>query len=402
MASHLEQALDQADAHITLTFVDASLNPEPEQMVRISEISKPPVNANKPGIIAAASTISRPPMDVVGANLKALEAKATSDEISKPLLNNVKEPACIARTSTSAASMDAIDMKLKGVKESEGAVVSLITTVGKRKRCFAQTDDRVAKVCKPNIGVQVQKNVTSEISKSVLCDGLEPCTNAATSPSTPSMDAIDMYLKGVNEKRPVASLPTTTLNSCFAQTGPVPKLRKTKICLQVSKKLRHLTKADESLKSGDRAMKRYIKLLDMDLPGGDRSSVRDACLALNPLLNTNNLSKIECFMRHRGLHVLYEMLRYFLPIFEGRPVLRKLMKALQHLHDPNRLGVEHMACDAPRFCMLKFSKLLFDLSEHEDPEVRTRARSFQGLRFSIPKMHPSHAKCCSWERRTRH
>jgi hypothetical protein len=32
--------------------------------------------------------------------------------------------------------------------------------------------------------------------------------------------------------------------------------------------------------------------------------------------------------------------------------------------------------------------------------VRTTARSFQGLRFSIPQRHPSHAKCCSWERRT--
>ena len=294
------------------------------------------------------------------------------------------------------------------------------------------------KVCKPNIGVQVQEKVTSDIIKSTLGDANEPCTSAAASPSTPSMDAIDMYLKGVKEKRPMASLP------CFAQTGPVAKLRKTKTRLQVHKKLRRLIKPDESLKCGDHAMKRYIKLLDMDLPGGDRSSVRDACLAFNPLLNTNSLSKIECFMRHRGLHVLYEMLRYFLPIFEGRPVLRKVMKALQHPHDRNRLGVEHMymlnilrscrfckafislrglaypqiwvenvgasrtailcvhASDAPRFCMLKFSKLLFDLSEHEDPEVRTRARSFQGLRFSIPKMHPSHAKCCSWERRTRH
>ena len=86
-----------------------------------------------------------------------------------------------------------------------------------------------------------------------------------------------------------------------------------------------MVRADESLKSGDRAMKQYIKLLDMDLPGGDRTSVRDACLALGFLLNTNKLSKIECFMRHKGLDVLYEMLRYFQPTFEGRPVMRKLL-----------------------------------------------------------------------------
>jgi hypothetical protein len=69
MASHLEQAVDQADAHITLTFMDASLNPESEQMVRISEISKSST------IIAATSTISRPPMDALGANLKALKGR---------------------------------------------------------------------------------------------------------------------------------------------------------------------------------------------------------------------------------------------------------------------------------------------------------------------------------------
>ena len=125
-------------------------------------------------------------------------------------------------------------------------------------------------------------------------------------------------------------------------------------------------------------------------------------MALNPLLNTKNVSKIERFMRHGGLYVLYEMLRYFLPIFEGRPVLRKLLRALQHLQDRRMLGVERLQCDAPRFCIVKFSKLLYDLSEHEDLEVRTTARSFQGLRFSISPRHPSHAKCRWWEHRTRH
>ena len=72
---------------------------------------------------------------------------------------------------------------------------------------------RVAKVCKPNIGVQVQENVTSDISKPILVDANEPRTSAATPPSTPSMDAIDMYLMSVKEKRPVASLPTATLKS---------------------------------------------------------------------------------------------------------------------------------------------------------------------------------------------
>lgn len=60
-----------------------------------------------------------------------------------------------------------------------------------------------------------------------------------TSPSTPSIDAIQMYLMGVKEKGPVAPLPSTTLKSCFAQIGHAAKPRKTKTCLQVHKELRH-------------------------------------------------------------------------------------------------------------------------------------------------------------------
>ena len=72
---------------------------------------------------------------------------------------------------------------------------------------------RVVKVCKPNIGVQVQEKVTSDISKPILVDANEPRTSAATPPSTPSMDAIEMHFMGVEEKRPVASLPTAMLKS---------------------------------------------------------------------------------------------------------------------------------------------------------------------------------------------
>ena len=140
MTLHLEQAMDQADAHITLSFVD-----------------------------------------VLDVNLKVMKEMATSEN-NKPLVYNVNEP---ARTSTSVASIDAIDMNLKGPQ------ASLIRMADNRKCCFArQRDDHVAKVHKPNVSVQVKEKVT-------------PTSKA-------SMDAHDMYSKGVKgSEDPVVLLITT-------------------------------------------------------------------------------------------------------------------------------------------------------------------------------------------------
>lgn len=73
MASHFDQAMDQANVHITLSFAVVSLNPKTEQMVRISKISKPLSNANKPCIIATTSTISLHSVDILDVNLKAMK-----------------------------------------------------------------------------------------------------------------------------------------------------------------------------------------------------------------------------------------------------------------------------------------------------------------------------------------
>ena len=163
--------------------------------------------------------------------------------------------------------------------------------------------------------------------------------------------------------------------------------------------LQELVIEDRRLKSGDHAIKGYILLLELELHGLDRrrSYMGDTvCVLLDPLLNTTDLSVLECFMTHKGLHVLCDMLQHSRRIFEARHVVCKLMEILQHLHGRNMLIVERMQCDAPRFCMVDLSKLLSDLSEHEDAEVRTLARRFEEFRTSIPRWHASHAKCWAW------
>lgn len=166
--------------------------------------------------------------------------------------------------------------------------------------------------------------------------------------------------------------------------------------------LQGLVNKDGSLKNGHHAIKGYIQLLqlELELHGLDRrrSYMGDStvCVLLNPLLSTTELSVLECFILRKGLHVLFDMLQHFQPVVEARHVLCKLIKILQHLHGLNMLVVERVLCDAPRFCMESFSKLHFNLPEHEDAEVRAVAHRFLGLTFSIPRWHASHAKCWAW------
>jgi hypothetical protein len=219
-------------------------------------------------------------------------------------------------------------------------------------------------------------------------------------------------------ERAMTADPRTTHLSCTSRGSVVPKPEQMKVTTKITKllmvdnaylkeeeggevllgELQELVNEDRSLKSGYRAIEGYVRLLRLELEL-QRSYVGESdtvCVLLDPLLNTPELSVLECFMTHKGLHVLYDMLQHFRLVFEARHVVCKLAGILQHLHGRNVLVVERIPCDAPRFCMENFSKLLFDLSEHEDAEVRTVARRLSRLRLSIPRWHASHAKCWAW------
>lgn len=161
-----------------------------------------------------------------------------------------------------------------------------------------------------------------------------------------------------------------------------------------------LRERNGSLKSGEQVMESYIMVLGLEAQE-QSVNVGDTCLLLDPLLRTHESSVLGCFMKHHGLHRLHALLRRFCQhkFEEGRSVIRKILRILQHLENCEMLTVEHMTCHPPVFCVHKFCKLLLKLAEyHEDSHVRTLACSFQGLRFnvSIP-LHPAHEKCWWWE-----
>ena len=161
-----------------------------------------------------------------------------------------------------------------------------------------------------------------------------------------------------------------------------------------------LRERNGSLKSGEQVMNSYILILRLHIHG-QSVNVGDTCLLLDPLLRTHKSSVLECFMKHQGLHTLHRLLQRFCQhkFVEGRSVIRKILRILQHLENCEMLTVKHMTCQPPLFCVHKLWKLLFKLAKyHEDSEVRTLACSFQELRFSIwIQPHSAYEKCWWWE-----
>ena len=165
--------------------------------------------------------------------------------------------------------------------------------------------------------------------------------------------------------------------------------------------VRALRERNGSLKSGEQVMESYLQMLGIEIHQEQPVNVGDTCLLLDPLLRTHDSSVLGCFMNHYGLHTLHALLRRFCQhrFVEGRAVIRKILRILQHLENCEMLTAEHMTCHPPHFCVLKLCKLLYKLAEdHEDSDVRALASSFQGLRFSVwIQLHPTHKKCLWWE-----
>ena len=189
--------------------------------------------------------------------------------------------------------------------------------------------------------------------------------------------------------------PINTSTSMAKALGKNVSFRALKVELVCS-----LRERNGSLKSGERVMESYILMLGLEVQE-QSVNVGDTCLLLDPLLRTHESSVLRCFMKHHGVHRLHALLRRFCQhkFEEGRSVIRKILRILQHLENHEMLTLEHMTCHPPVHCVHMLCRLLFKLAEyHEDSDVRTLACTFQGLRFNVwIQVHPAHEKCWWWE-----
>uniref|UniRef100_A0A7I4BUC1 Uncharacterized protein n=1 Tax=Physcomitrium patens TaxID=3218 RepID=A0A7I4BUC1_PHYPA len=159
----------------------------------------------------------------------------------------------------------------------------------------------------------------------------------------------------------------------------------------VEEKLGELTNEFGGLRKQKDAAKQYLKLLVLtaasggNVNGAAACSARDLSMLLEALLKTQKSSLLKDIMDKNGLQMFHNLLKQFRKSFEKRPILRKLLKVLDHLAKRRVLTVEHIF-SPPRSGNECFSDTLFDLSRHDDMEVQNMARNFRKL-YVPPRPH---------------
>ena len=123
-------------------------------------------------------------------------------------------------------------------------------------------------------------------------------------------------------------------------------------------------------------------------------SARSLSILLTVVLNTTSKSLLTAiFLKKKGLQVLAAMLIILQHSFQMTPILRLTLRVLQHLENRQVLRGAKLTCSAPHFCTHDFSQILYDLTKHSDPQVQALAKTFQKVRFHMPRCHRTHNKC---------
>ncbi|KAL3678466.1 hypothetical protein R1sor_021422 [Riccia sorocarpa] len=153
----------------------------------------------------------------------------------------------------------------------------------------------------------------------------------------------------------------------------------------VQDKLDDLLDDTGGLKKKKDVPRQYLRLLLLSTASGDNEkessgcSVRDVSLLLEALLRTWSRSVLSDIMKNNGLRVLHTFIKQLRWQWDKTPILRKLMKVLEHLSS-DRVGVltqNMINSAAPSRRVESFSESLFELTRHRDPEVCVMARRFR-------------------------
>ncbi|KAL2610014.1 hypothetical protein R1flu_028587 [Riccia fluitans] len=155
----------------------------------------------------------------------------------------------------------------------------------------------------------------------------------------------------------------------------------------VQEKLDDLLDDTGGLKKKKDVPKQYLRLLYylLSIASGDNEkdasacSVRDISLLLEALLRTWSRSVLSGIMKMNGFRMLHGFIKQLRWQWDKTPILRKLMKVLEHLSS-DRVSVltqNMINSAAPNQGIESFSESLFELTRHRDPEVCLMARRFR-------------------------
>jgi hypothetical protein len=123
---------------------------------------------------------------------------------------------------------------------------------------------------------------------------------------------------------------------------------------EVEEKLGEMSDSRGGLRNRRDAAKQYLKLLVLTATSGDSvngtaaCSMRDLSLLLEGLLQTNKGAVLKDIMNKNGLQIFHNLIKQFRRQWEKIPILRKLLKVLEHLAIHKVLTVEHIYANPPR------------------------------------------------------
>ena len=142
----------------------------------------------------------------------------------------------------------------------------------------------------------------------------------------------------------------------------------------------------------------YLKLLSKAVC---TQSNRHLSIVLEAILKTNSKSTLTKAFMHKsaaevtGLHILIALLCKIQSNKLMTAIVRKGLRVLQHLQKHGVVEGKYLVVCTRHFCTHTISKLLFDLTKHEDDPVRMLALTFQKLRYEIPREHhATHVTIC--------
>ncbi|XP_051139160.1 histone-lysine N-methyltransferase ASHH2 isoform X2 [Andrographis paniculata] len=151
----------------------------------------------------------------------------------------------------------------------------------------------------------------------------------------------------------------------------------------VEAKLNELLDLDGGISKKKDSSRGYLKLLFLTAASGSNGhgeaiqSNRDLSMILDALLKTKSRSVLVDIINKNGLQMLHNILKRYRREFIKTPILRKLLKVLEHLALRHILTLEHITGGPPRPGVESFKDSILTLAEHADKQVHQIARSFR-------------------------
>ncbi|CAI9754388.1 unnamed protein product [Fraxinus pennsylvanica] len=151
----------------------------------------------------------------------------------------------------------------------------------------------------------------------------------------------------------------------------------------VEAKLNELLNPDGGISKRKDASRGYLKLLFLTAASGNNGhgeaiqSNRDLSMILDALLKTKSRTVLIDIINKNGLQMLHNIMKHYRREFIKTPILRKLLKVLEHLALREILNLEHINGGPPRPGVESFRDSILILTEHADKQVHQIARHFR-------------------------